>query len=431
MKSLKRIFILVLLPIFFLLFSGCEEEKPKNEDLRPSLEGLRTADITAGSYIMTGDVIIDDGENISIDAGVNIFVQDNYKFLVKGKLSASGSEDNMIHFTTDRSPREKGDWKGIWFVGADEGSILEYVQISFANKYDINEDTSRSYESGASQIDTILHRGAITIRDCSPTIRRCIIDNAGYDGIHIVGESNPKILYNTIALNAFNGIRIEPDWTIGPEEYFTGDLEIKNNIIVENDDAGIRMPSGGEQFIFDGMIEYNDIWNNTSLNYLPTAITDKVSSEVHLDPQFVDIQEGDFELHPCSGAIDKGNPDDGSDLDGTRPDLGVFPIYQDANHLANSLSGSRLHLTTDNYPEYFVTCDVVVEEGDELIIDPGVRIRFVETFSFIIRGKITAIGSSSNPIVFTSDQENPERGDWKNIFFDGASSESRMEHVII
>ncbi len=432
---MRRLLIVVIGLSLVFGWMGCSDDDGSgggSSDGRLQISGDVAGVLSAadGPYLVTGDVTVPDGQSLVIEPGVEIYFQDFYKFEVNGVLDAVGTESSFIHFTTDQTPRERGDWKGLWLIEADDGTHLKYVQVSYANRYDLEEDTTRNYDysPGYAAIDTILHRGAITIRDCSPTVERCIIDNAGYDGIQVVGEmASPLIQYNTIVLNAFNGIRVEPDWIQDPIGTIYGNPVINSNIIVENDDAGIRMPNS------NGIptIHYNNIWNNAALDYIPVAVQYEVVGDVHLNPEFVDLDEGDYSLHPCSGAIDRGNPDDPTDEDETRADVGAIPLYQAPNDLAHTLTGSRLHLTTD-YQYYRVTCDVEIAEGDEFIIDPGVEIRFVEDFSIVVHGKITAVGTENQPILFTSANDTtPEPGDWRQIFLDNADSDSRFENVII
>ncbi|NQT34469.1 right-handed parallel beta-helix repeat-containing protein [bacterium] len=64
-----------------------------------------------------------------------------------------------------------------------------------------------------------------------------------------------------------------------------------------------------------------------------------------------------------------------------------------------------------------VTGDLVLPDGAELVIEPGVLVEFTGPFSFLIEGKLVAVGNSSNRIVFTS--ENPDSVDllWKGLRF--------------
>ncbi len=430
MNKYFKITLIVVAALAFLIL-GCDpDESISGTDSRSALSGTLSTDLTMSEspYLMVGDVLIPDGQTVSIEPGVEVFVDSGLVFEVNGTLLAEGTENAFIHFTTDREPMRRGDWKGIWLIGADDASRLEYVQVSYANKYDLVEDTTRVYDDfGEGLIDTIIHRGAITIQDCSPVITRCIIDNAGYDGIQIIGFSDPDIQYNTIVASAFNGMRIEPNW---PNESEYGSPIIKNNIIVENEDAGIRAPGRYDTFPVTPTIEFNDIWNNKSLDFIPETMRLIIGNNISLDPQFIDLEMMDVRLHPCSGALDQGDPEAPSDPDGTVADLGAFPLFQAPNELAHALKGDHLHLTTA-YDYYLVTCDIMVEEGDVLTIDPGVEIRFAEQFALNVNGDIHANGESGNPIIFTSNSETPRRGDWLNLVLNGVSSSSNLDYVEI
>lgn len=81
--------------------------------------------------------------------------------------------------------------------------------------------------------------------------------------------------------------------------------------------------------------------------------------------------------------------------------------------LSGVLSGSKLHLTEESSP-YLVEADCLVSEGDTLVIDPGVEVRFAaktdensmsgfRSFSISILGSIQARGTAQKKILFTSD----------------------------
>lgn len=419
--SRKRSFLyFAIASIMIVMLAGCGDDNGLTSSgisgtpIQAVIDSDQTLTIGSSPYLVSQDVEVLESATLTIDPGVEILFNGFYSFEVHGTMIARGDSSNIIHFSTAKSPKGKGDWRGILLDHSD-ASVMEYVQVSYAAKYNIIQDTTSA--------DTILHRGAITVLECSPTITRCILDNAGYDGIHIVGNSSPSITYNTIVKNAFNGIRIEPNLA---NEY--GDPLIASNIIVENDDSGIRAPDRFARPI----IRYNNIWNNASLDYLPLSLSQLAQTDVHLNPFFIDIEAGNYHLHPCSGAIDKGDPSDASDPDGdgTIPDVGAFPHFQALNELSHTLRDSRLHLVSD-YEYYLVVCDVLVEEGTTLEIDPGVEIRFTDRYDFVIRGTIQANGTSDAPIVFTSGEEEPARADWKNLLLDGAGDDSYLDYVIL
>jgi hypothetical protein len=90
-------------------------------------------------------------------------------------------------------------------------------------------------------------------------------------------------------------------------------------------------------------------------------------------------------------------------------------------------------LTTRTLPRagspYQVTGDLTVPAGNRLTLEPGVRLVFMGRFKLAVYGRITAQGTSANPIVFTAD--NPSAG-WTGLRLaatsDGGSD--TLEHCI-
>ena len=82
--------------------------------------------------------------------------------------------------------------------------------------------------------------------------------------------------------------------------------------------------------------------------------------------------------------------------------------------LSGVLTGDRLHLTKENSP-YIVEADCLVSEGDTLVIDPGVEVRFAsgvddsgnkKLYSISISGSIEARGTAEEKILFTKTDDN-------------------------
>ena len=73
--------------------------------------------------------------------------------------------------------------------------------------------------------------------------------------------------------------------------------------------------------------------------------------------------------------------------------------------LAGVLTGDKLHLTEENSP-YLVEGDCLVSEGQTLVIDPGVEVRFAGGYSIKVNGGIEARGTVNKKILFTLDKLN-------------------------
>jgi len=76
---------------------------------------------------------------------------------------------------------------------------------------------------------------------------------------------------------------------------------------------------------------------------------------------------------------------------------------------------------------YIVTGDLTVPPGMTLTIEPGARIRFQGYYTLLVEGRLEAIGTEEQMIVFTSDQQVPAKDDWKRIEFSSSGETSRMQ----
>ncbi len=80
---------------------------------------------------------------------------------------------------------------------------------------------------------------------------------------------------------------------------------------------------------------------------------------------------------------------------------------------------------------YIVTSSTTLMSGVTLTVEAGVEIRFRPGVPMVINGTISAVGSASQPIRFTSDEITPAAGDWNGIHFRVGSSDSALEWCIL
>jgi YD repeat-containing protein len=262
-----------------------------------------------------------------------------------GALVAEGTADNKIVFTSDRDPRNPGDWAGICFYDTadDSTSRLSHCVIEYAGRG----------SSGR----------AIYIYKASPTISDCTIQFSQGDGIY-VGNGAPQLIGNAI-----------------------GDY----------DRYGIYLAAGAS----DTRLQENEF----------------SSASVYLN---ADNIGGFF----SSNTINEITAD-------SRVEVAGGTIGHDAVWPAG--------------PAYRINGNLTVQgtDGEDgvttLRLAPGAQLRFVGSYYLNVGrssgapGALVAEGTADNKIVFTSDRDPRNPGDWAGIcFYDTADgSTSRLSHCVI
>ncbi len=115
-------------------------------------------------HVITGNLIVADGVTLLIQPGCQIYFSGNYRFVVRGVLSANGTSASHILFTSNQVTPAKGDWRFIFFDQPDAGSMMNYCDISYGG--------------------SVAARGMISFRGTSNgiTITNCTLNNSGSYG---------------------------------------------------------------------------------------------------------------------------------------------------------------------------------------------------------------------------------------------------------
>ena len=81
---------------------------------------------------------------------------------------------------------------------------------------------------------------------------------------------------------------------------------------------------------------------------------------------------------------------------------------------------------------YIVVCDVIVEPGVFLRIEPEVVVKFTSGKNLVVYGGLIAQGNPTHKITFTSNSTTPSPGDWGSIRFKGAKgTDFSMSYVLV
>lgn len=99
------------------------------------------------------------------------------------------------------------------------------------------------------------------------------------------------------------------------------------------------------------------------------------------------------------------------------------------SHVSGTLTNDTTW-TTGGSP-YIVTGSISIPEGVTLTINPGVTVKFVNSGYYLyVSSSLVADGTSDEPIVFTSNQAEPDAGQWGGIRFNEGSS-SVLDYCVV
>ncbi|MBT8379151.1 MAG: hypothetical protein KJN64_07965 [Ignavibacteria bacterium] len=252
----------------------------------------------------------------------------NFKIIVQPSAATLGfgivigETNSIIEFNEVLNARSAGLWS-YWsnaifrhnkILNCDDGIDIEGDQPTFDSNYiytNVYGGTGVAMRIGSNPI----LRGNVIILDASSGATKGI--NGGFNW-------SAQIFNNSIyTVNGWWGM-----YTISDEQMY-------NNVVVGNFDYGIWLAhsttinnviAGGEKGIRrEGsnppipVIQYNDVWNNETNYYNHTPD----STNISLDPMFVDEDSLDFHLQMFSPLIDAGDPNI-LDIDGSRSDIGLY-----------------------------------------------------------------------------------------------------------
>jgi len=417
------------------------------------LSGVIATDKTlkAGSYTVTADLYVD--ADLTIEAGTTLYFQSSCGMKVRseGTITAVGTKDKNITFTSAKTVKAAGDWDGIG-VNSNSGTFTYCVFSYAANALTLNGTnesvTLCTFSNNTIGLDADDSDTVATIANNAFTANGTpLLVNGKYD----LGNTNTFTDNTSQYVSHYGNIASARSWTLTSVPIrITSDLYVDAAFtlgagvtLAFDSDCALYVRADGsitakgtatEPITFtsskttkaaddwsgiivscnSGAFEYCDIrYAETGLTLVGTNLSVKnctlANNTIGVDAENSDtvatIQDNAFTSNGTPLLVNAKY-----DLDNSNAFTTNTNQYVGVNGI---ITASRAWALTD-VPLRF-TSDVYVEAP--LSISAGVTLTFMSSCGLHVRsdGSITATGTAANPITFTSAKTTKAKGDWDGI----------------
>jgi parallel beta-helix repeat protein len=332
-----------------------------------------------------GPLLVSSNATLTIQPGVDVEFFGNYALQVDGALQALGTALSPITFTSSDEFPLSGDWQGLVFTAASSNNVcvLSNVVVEYA-QVGVN-CTATSPQMVNSTIQYCSQQGIYLTRS-SPLIQGCLIQQNSSYGIYCYDTSSPQILGSQILANGSYGISLNGTAVSGHNCLAT----IQGNTLGGN---------GSYAVYAYNYYQAGQVVVDARSNWWGTADASVISGLVY-----------DCNDNPSwSPVVNFGNWL-GSQGGAAVPSLAV--------------SGQVLSNTVWQVSDspVAVVGSLLVTSNVTLTIQPGVQVNVFGNYMLQVDGTLQALGTSNQPVTFTSWKSFPQRGDWQGLVFTAGSS---------
>jgi nitrous oxidase accessory protein NosD len=425
------------------------------------VSGTISADTTwSGPVTMAGNVVVNQGITLTVQAGSIVTVNGNFSLTVNGALNAAGSDTSKIVFRGAGNAITPGQWVGLIFSSTSgfPKSVIDNVEILNAQTGIAVNSMPTAYEMVIknSLINEVTQRG-ISITNSVVTIQDVEIRNFGVDGFRAEGGSRVDITGMHATQQRSNLIRTGQ----GAYVHNVADVRIRQStfelahhgIYLRNvdggcgtartrltvDDSVIRLNRNGVhaygqanhlgQHCYAFMrLNGNDIQGNIDWNVYLGGAANAASTLLDFTNNWWGTADGVAvagKIHDASYNAGVGFVDYLPMLNASKDTGGE--TYQ-GPYKAGWVTGEEVWSAGD----YVMSGRVVIQPGASLTIEAGATMRFGPRAGLEAQGTLSIEGTSTSPVVATSQRTQPSAGDWNGIRLLGSGAEaSSIEYLQI
>lgn len=398
-------------------------------------------------YILTETVEIVAGVTLTVEPGVTVMGQSNTAVFAYGRLQAIGTPENPITFTAENNT--PGGWDGI---GVGESATLKHVVINQAN---LGLDLWDSEGEGVLMEDSVISSSAgWASRVALPVLHRLQMFNVSF-----VNNAKNRVLVEAAGDDDFltDNATLTPQPGLEGYEFQSGSsiIEVPQGITLTVE-PGTTLLFSNESLVIqvfghleavgtaDSPITFTGVPEGP-----PTDGWDGIDVVSSANFNYVTIDKADWSLG-------MGGTENGHVLieNSTISNSSYYPLIvqlkalhrlqmSNVSFVNNAKSrvlidvGSDENLLTNNvtltpqpglegYEVYDHGLLFIIESGVTLTLEPGVT--FMSPMEIAVNGHLEAVGTETNPVIFTSPSDSPS-DDWFGIVaWDGTT---HLTHTIV
>ncbi|MBK8805131.1 MAG: hypothetical protein IPO21_00205 [Bacteroidales bacterium] len=300
-------------------------------------------------YYIFDSLVINEGETLTLEAGVRLFFTFNSNLIVKGNLVVNGTRENPVYFLPDRMEHRRstypGNWGSIQIKETSTNNHFSWAVIKNAihGLYVSKSQHRINITLENTKIENMFYTG-IYAPNCSVYATNCLFSNCAQYIIAAMGGKHSYI-HCTIGnvINVTGNLRFTPSvlvsdyYVANNEQIETDSVTFLNCIIVGDYSTEIKFD---KKFSEDlpwqakySLLKWNDKDGAFDSNkYLNNCFQYDSDSSL-----FVNGKINDFQLDTLSQAINKAGLIDNSvsefDLNGksrkidSKPDCGAYEYF--------------------------------------------------------------------------------------------------------